>query len=141
MAETNQIKWFGVRPTSPVENIQVHPGIFEATVAGITRTHIAKSVEISNTTAIIHTVTAGKIFYLCGFTMSADGGIAKITHILVRNVADTTQYILGDLATAAQAPVETSLCISPPIPIAAGFDVVLVTDNTHAAAFIHGWEQ
>jgi len=141
MAEGNQVKWRGIRPVYPVENIQTHPGIFETTVAGITRTHIAKSVEIDNTTEVIHTVTAGKTFYLCGFAMSADSGVDKITCLEVRNAADVVQYCLGHLVTAALAVMQSSLAIIPPIPIAAGFDIALRTTNSDAHAFIHGWEQ
>ncbi len=141
MAESNQVKWRGIRNVSPVVNIQTSPGIFETTVSGVTRTHIAKSAEVNNTTTVLHVVAPGKIFYLCGFTVCINGGANKITHLEVRNVANAIQYILSDVATAATAAICSSLDIKPPIPIAAGFDIALETTNAHAAAFIHGWEQ
>jgi len=141
MAETNQINWRGVRPVSPVENLQTSVGIFETTVAGVTRTQINKSVEVNNTTVVIHTVTAGKTFYLVAAICSADAGIAKITHLAIRNAADTIQFIIFDFATAAQGIISDSVSFPVPIAIAAGWDIALITDNTHAGAFITGWEQ
>jgi hypothetical protein len=139
--EGNQVKWVGVRPVSPVENIQIHKGIFETTVAGVIRTHIAKSAEADVATVVVHTVTAAKIFYLCGFRISCDSGVGKVSHLSVRNVADTVQYELGCAVTTAQTSLTGSLNVDPPIPIAAGFDIAIITTASHASAFIHGWEQ
>ena len=141
MAEANQIKWVGVRPISPIENIQVHPGILETTVAGVTRTQIVKSVEVANTTTIIHTVTAGKTFYLCSVSCDSDSGVNKLTHLKVRNDSDVDQYIIIDHESAAQASVSGSLTFFPPITIPAGWDIVLETTATQGMGFIHGWEE
>ena len=141
MAIRNQLKWFGIRPTDPVENIQTHPGIFETIVSGVARVQVAKSVEVSNATSIIHTVTAGKIFYLCSVSCDSDSGVNKLTHLKVRNVSDVDQYIIIDHESAAQASISGSLSFSPPIAIPAGWDIVLQTTASQGMGFIHGWEQ
>ena len=141
MAEANQINVRGIVPSNPVENIQIHPGIFETSVAGVTRAQIVKSVEVSNATSIIHTVTAGKIFYLCSVSCDADSGINKLTHLKVRNGADVDQYIIIDHESAAQASISGSRSFFPPIAIPAGWDIVLQTTASQGMGFIHGWEQ
>ncbi|KKN33019.1 hypothetical protein LCGC14_0807880 [marine sediment metagenome] len=141
MAEQNQLNWRGIRPTYPVENIQTHPGPFETAVAGKARTQIVKSVEVANTTTIIHTVTAGKTFYLCSCSCSADTGINKLTHLKVRNASDTDQYTIIDHESSAQATIFGSLSFFPPISIPAGWDIVLTTNAAQGMGFIHGWEE
>ncbi len=141
MAETNQVNFRGIRPTNPVENIQVHPGVFETSIAGDTRTQIAKSNEVNNTTTILHTVTAGKTFHLCSCSLHVDAGANQFAHLIVRNDSDANQYFLVDLESAAQAPMHGSNTFFPPIAIPAGWDIVVDTDAVQAAGFVFGWEQ
>lgn len=141
MAETNRVLWRGIHPTSPVENIQVHPGTFEGSVAGITRVQIVKSVEVNNTTTIIHTVTSGKTFYLCSCSCDADSGSNKLTHLKVRNASDVDQYIIIDHESTAQSSINGSLTFFPPIAIPAGWDIVLETTAVQGMGFIFGWEE
>lgn len=141
MAETDQVKFRGIRPVQPLENIFTQIGANEVSSCGITRTIITKSLEVENTTAIIHTVTAGKTFYLCNAFICASSGVAKTNTLYVRNVADVTQYAIFCAETAAQQTINAFMPYNFPIPIAAGFDVVGFTDNTTMTIFIHGWEQ
>lgn len=141
MAETNKVLWRGIRPIHPLENIPVHKGPFETSVAGKTRTQITKSVEVNNGIQIIHTVSAGKTFHFCCCTCGADTGINKLTHLLVRNASDAVQYRIIDHESASQATVWGGLAFSPPIAIVAGWDIVLETTAAQGSAFIHGWEE
>ena len=141
MAEQNQIMWRGVRPVSPVENIPTSMGVFETSIAGVTRTQILKSAEANNETVIIHTVTAGKTFYLVAIGCGVDSGAAKYAHVLIRNASDVTVAILIDIHTTAQTAMNRTLQLPIPIVVEAGFDIIIITDNTHATCFILGWEQ
>ena len=141
MAEANQVKWVGIRPVIPTENIPVAMGAWETTVGGVARTQIIKSVEANNETKIIHTVTAGKTFYWVACGCGVDSGAAKYAHLLFRNVADATIAIIIDVHTTAQTAIDRTVSFPIPIVLLAGFDVVLVTDNPHCTAFILGWEQ
>ena len=141
MAEGNQIKWFGIRPVSPVENIPVSMGVFETVVAGITRTQIIKSGDANNETLVIHTVTAGKTFYFVCCGCGVDSGADKYAHVLLRNAADATIATIIDIHTTAQTAINRTVSFPIPIVLAAGFDVAVVTDNPHASVFVLGWEQ
>ena len=141
MAEGNQVNWRGIRPVSPVENIQIQMGAFETTVGGVTRVQVSKCENVNNDTAIIHTVTAGKVFYLCAVTMSSNPGVGDTCYIAVRNVADVIQYHLLYLVSSALQGRNSNLPLFMPIAIPAGYDIVLVSTNTDAHGFIAGWEQ
>ena len=141
MSEESQIKWYEIKPNRLLANVQTHPEPFKTSHFGATRTQIVKSVEVANGTTIIHTVTAGKIFYLCSCSCGADSGINKLTHLKVRNASDTDQYIIIDHESAAQATIHGDLTFFPPISIAAGWDIVLQTTAAQGMGFIHGWEE
>ncbi len=141
MAETNQLNVRGIRPSHPVENIQVHPGIFETSVAGVARAQIIKSNEVNNTTTILYTVRAGKTLYLCSCSLHVNAGINQFAHLLVRNISDVVQYFIIDLESAVQTPMHGSNTFYPPIVILAGWDIVVDTDAPQAAGLIFGWEQ
>jgi len=139
--ELNQVKWVGVRPVYPTENIQIQMGAFETTVGGVTRVQVNKSVIVNNTTTIIHTVTAAKVFYMVAVALCANPGVGKLSSISVRNAADVTQYTLLHLESSALQGRESSLPIFMPIAVPALYDIVLVCTNTDAHGFISGWEQ
>lgn len=141
MAEGNEVKWRGVRPTNPVENLFFQLGAPSLTEGGVTREFIQKSAELINNQVVIHTVTAGKIFYLCSATISVDSALGNTTMLYVRNVADTVLYRIFDFRITNAAPNNNSVSFNPPIPIQAGFDIVAITTSPLASAFIHGWEQ
>jgi hypothetical protein len=141
MSEANQTKWVGIRPINPIENIFTQVGAPSTTEGGKTRVFISKSVEVNNTTTIIHTVTAAKTFYLCSCSCSANSGVSKLSHLKVRNATDVDQYIILDFESAAASAIGGSLTFNPPLAIIAGFDIVLTTDNAHASGFIYGWEE
>lgn len=141
MTEANQVLWRGVRNVSPLTNLHTAQGVFETSVDGVTRTQINKSVEIDDTTGVIHTVTGGKTFYLVAATCSAGSGAAKVTHLIIRNDSDVEQFTIFDFATAAAGSLASAVCFPTPILITAAWDIVLITTNDHAAGFITGWEQ
>jgi len=141
MAEGNQVKWVGIQPIQPLENIPVSMGAWETTVSGVARTQIIKSVEANNETKIIHTVTADKTFYFVCCGCGCDSGAGKYVHVLIRNVADATIAIIIDIHTTAQTAIARTVPFPIPIVLLSGFDVVMITDNPHATAFVLGWEQ
>jgi len=139
--EPDQVKWVGVRPVYPTENIQIQMGAFETTVGGVTRVQINKSVIGNNNTTIIHTVTAGKVFYLCAVTFSGNPQAGGTSDLFIRNVADVAQYTILHSHTAAVDGRDSAMPLFMPIAIPAGYDIVLTTTNTAAHVFIAGWEQ
>lgn len=141
MVEDNQVKWRGIRPVEPLENIQVHLGPWEGQVGSKSRVQIKKSVEGNNNTTIIHTVTSGKKFYLCSCHCAGDNGNNQETHLSVRDDGDTLQYAIIGFTASAATPMNEALTFNPPLEIAAGFDVVLITDAGHADGFVFGWEE
>ena len=139
--EGNQVKWVGIRPVYPTENIQIQMGAFETTVGGVTRVQVNKCANVNDDTAIIHTVTADKVFYLCGVTMSSNPGVGDTCRIAVRNGADVEQYCLLYLVSSALQGRNSNLPLFMPIAIPAGYDIVLTSTNSDAHGFITGWEQ
>lgn len=122
--EPNRVKWVGVRPG--------HDGI-----------QVMKSASKGNGTLILHTVTAGMIFYLTFFTFNlyatSTGHSAKL---LVRDDEDVDQYNISTAAVSAIRYVLQACNINPPIEIPAGYDICLVSNNAALTVYasIHGWE-
>lgn len=168
MAEHNQTKWRGIR------NIPGDPGIeirqdtaadFNATVFlgttdrqlltnikantrslnGDTGTQIHQEATQSGAgTAIVHTVTAGKTFYLTLTHFEGEASAAnKLVTLSIRNDSDVTQFTLSShtLSTLNETLSE-NFAFTPPMKIAAGWDIVVTAvANSVSRAFVHGWEE
>ena len=141
MAEANQVKWVGIRPVSPVENIQTHPGPFEATVAGVTRAQIIKYKSATATEAIIHTVTAGKTFYMTSCSISLRHTAADDAFIRIRNASDVEVTRILHISANANSAGNSAKSFPMPISIAAGYDITTKADNGAATGSIEGWEE
>lgn len=123
--EPNQVLWRGVRPA--------HNG-----------TQIAKDKTITNGTAIVHTVTAAKTFFLTAATFSVFGSAAaQRGELFVRDADDLNPYLIFLLGLGAAGHFSEGLPFNPPLEIPAGYDVCIFSNdaNLGAAAFIHGWEE
>ncbi len=141
MSETNQVKWVGIRPIQPLENIQTHLGPFEISVAGVTRTQITKSVLPSAGYTIVHTVTAGKTLYLVSSAVGLIAGASNICSLHVRNGADAIQYYLARYLCTAESPIAVTATYPVPISIQATFDIVYYAGTVDGFCHILGWEQ
>ncbi|MFH0772545.1 MAG: hypothetical protein V1933_08005 [Candidatus Omnitrophota bacterium] len=88
---------------------------------------------------IIHTVTAGKTFYLTSLTTVGQG---VSTIVRVRDAADVTLY---ELARFYQGGAFPPACrdFPTPIKILSGYDIVLVNDSPGPTGYacINGWEE
>ena len=97
-------------------------------------------VQVGIGTAIIHTVTAGKVFELSSATIGGYVEQNSIVALLVRNVADEEQYRISILGITGCS--QESYIFPTPISIPAGWDVCLYQQaGTNSFAFIHGKEK
>lgn len=123
--EANQVKWVGIRPGHNGEQIAKH--------------HVAV-----NTTAIIHTVTSGKTFYLSSASYMIYYTGAGFAIMSVRDLSDVAVYHLGMGYKAANDPTITlPISFPQPLEIPAGYDIYLqsLAADLHVFGFIHGWEE
>ena len=106
-------------------------------------TRIEKSAEATNATVILHTVTAGKTFHLTGASLCESSTAAGNAELIVRNVADVTQYMIFKLRGQGAASYHaTSLPFFCAVKIPAGYDIVVNSNPAGMVAngFICGWE-
>ncbi len=141
MAEKNQVKWVGIQPIQPIENLQVSLGKFETTVAGVTRAQVTKSANVANGAAVLYTVTAGKTLYLVNAFLAHSGAAASGARMEVRNGADTTQYSIIDLTHSGACHHASEQVFPVPLVLPAGWDIYFIASPGTAYAFIHGWEE
>lgn len=141
MSESNQVKWVGVRPINPLENIQVHLGPFETSVCGTTRTQILKHGSATADTVILHTVTTGKTLYITSCCISLYSAARGVSSILIRDTDDTTVAEILCCETNAAGENTNSQSFIMPIKVLAGYDVVATTDAGTVHGTIQGWEE
>ena len=123
--EPNRVKWVGVRPG--------HEG-----------TQIVKANHTGPGLAIIHTVTAGKTFFLTGVSCYSHAGAAiAIGSVAVRNGADVYQYALIGLGAPINNRVGAAISLWPPIEIPAGWDVYVDCGGAGSdnSGTVFGWEE
>ena len=123
--EPNQVNWLGVRPA--------HLG-----------TQISKSVEdVNNTTAIIHTVTAGKTLFLvsCRLMVTATGAGSIL--LRVRDDEDTFLYTIDRFYAPINGTWSSPTYFFPPLEIPAGYDIFVLSSalNCFGHSHIFGWEE
>lgn len=133
--EDNQVKWRGIRLAGGETFLPVDSFV-------CTGTQIAKDNTADNDTAIIHTVTADKIFYLNNVSLSCHGAANAIIHLGVRDDEDAHQYYLIAIQYKLGQPANTAFPFSVCLKIAAGWDIVVISDTANAIAhgFVHGHE-
>ncbi len=111
---------------------------------GDTGTQITKYATATNATAIIHTVTAGKTFYLSGWALGTNGGASGPVSILIRDDSDVAVYYPCRMyQSAANNGVSDAKANIPPIKIPADYDICAVggAASLSALAMIEGWEE
>lgn len=123
--EGNRARWVGTRPAHYGEQV-------------------AKHATGSNATTIIHTVTAGKMFFLTIVTAGwRTNGTAVWIGVQVRNDADVLQYYIFDLPCNNIWNGSIAIPLDPPLEIPAGWDVCVVGNGAgnEMTAFVGGWEE
>ena len=123
--EPNQVAWVGVRPA--------HRGA-----------QVVKSNTAINNTAIIHTVTAGKVFFMTLASWAINASVAGGNcFVEVRNGLDVSQYKVMNIIIDVANQFTSSLTFWPPIEIPAGWDVTCRSGvgTLDIRAFIFGWEE
>ncbi len=108
---------------------------------GDTGSQVAKSVAANSGTTIIHTVTAGKAFYLDSVALSHDGFGTGTCNLFIRNGSDVLTVELLWLCSAANVIRDRQNQYKYPIKITAGYDICLGVGGVTAHACITGWEE
>lgn len=128
MPEGNQVKWVGIRPTDPEENIPIKAGL---------KTDIAKSNSVSNGVANIHIVTTGKTLNLTAarFFVRNTSGATGTARMEVRNASGVVQYDLFALDCQTGVDVASSLSIFPPLEISADWDIQVRSGQANVGVF------
>lgn len=123
--EGNKVKWVGVRPAHRGEQV-------------------VKSVDnVTNTTTILYTVTAGKVFCLCSARINGYATTTGVIKLLVRDADDTIQYTIMRWQQVATSSKLEWGSFWPPLEIPADYDVCLLSssNNCYVHGFIFGWEE
>jgi len=106
-------------------------------------TQIAKSDSASNATVVLHTVTAGKTFYLTGANFLIYCTVAGTAFDFpVTNAADAIQYSLIKGIYMANVSIISPLYYSPPLEIPEGWKIKLISSdaNIQLWASVFGYE-
>lgn len=136
LKETNQVRMVGVIPSRNASPIPVGKIPDDAT-------QVTKRGSATNTTTVIHPVTASKTFYLSTLIFFADVTAAGYTaEIFVTNGQGATQYNLIYLTCRAVGQIGTSPSFNPPLEIPAGWDICAKSNGTQIVCdgFVHGYE-
>jgi len=123
--EPNQVKWVGVRPA--------HNG-----------TQIAKQATAIDQTTVLHTVTSGKTLFIATLIIEFDSTVSGVVgNVRVRDTSDVTMFDIVTCVMREATQELLSIPFNPPLEIAEGYDIVLVSNNSsmRTIGFIHGWEE
>lgn len=123
--EPNMARWLGVRPA--------HNG-----------TQVAKYASAINTTAIVYTVTAGKVLHLFHAEVWIAVAAAGQGFLLVRNAADVAQYYFLPILCAAAVMHPCGVAnFYPPVEIPEGWDICVVSSAAvlSVTGEIFAWEE
>lgn len=141
MPETNQLNFRGILPVQPLENINTHPGPWETSVAGETRTQIIKDARVSGTELSFFTVTSGKKLYITSCSLSHSHTAASLAYIRIRDASDVQVTRLLTAELAGSGSLMSAVTFPMPISVDASFDITVFVDNGIANATFQGWEQ
>lgn len=121
--EPNHVLWRGVRPAHDGEQVYVDKAIVDGT-------------------AVLYTVAAGKIFYLCSWTASgyfvAPGGHGILS---VYDAVPAEDFRITILRTALTFGHQLSGNFWPPLEVPATYSIRIFASNANVTMYgsIHGW--
>ena len=121
--EPNQVKWQGVRP-------------------GHNGTQVLADGQCDNSTIILYTVPAGKVFYWCGWNMIAYGpAAAGDSYLYIYTAVPAIWRRIQRFFYAITDSRALSKSYWPPLEIPEGYSIRLVSTVVgHALqGSIHGW--
>lgn len=105
---------------------------------------VTKEAIADNSTVIVYTVTTGKTFYLCSYTLTAtnSGAMTNNARLFVRNGGDVVQYHMELMFVLQPQCIRASMAFPVPVEIPAEYDVVVQSQLTDlkVRAFIFGYE-
>jgi len=156
--EANQIRWVGIRPTNPAENIpvdikaasvgvpilapaaqnvfQCEPGPWAVTRSGVTRSQAIVSVNAAGT---MYTVPANSTLYITGLSISLAHTAAAAAAVGIYTSASV--FIVDLLSVRISASGQSSLAQACPMPlvVTTGKIIKLATTAGDAYGALHGW--
>lgn len=139
--ESDLLKWVGVRPVRPVQNIYTSMGKFDTVLDGVTRTQVIKRTTATAGTVILHTVTAGKKLFLTTFACATSPQASTVLQLTIRDSSDALVTIICELRATAETAPSQSLAFPMPLVIPAGYDIVLTSGVGFVIGAITGWEE
>lgn len=122
--EDNRVKWIGVRPAHGGEQI-------------------AKYATANNNTVAIHTVSAGKILYLCSVWTYVDTPQAGFVQVRIDTGGGALWLpLISDHVATSDTKAAQWRTFWPPIEVPSGYviEVQSTTVNDRSAG-IFGWEE
>lgn len=135
--ESNEVRMTGVLPSQGADPIPVG----KIPDGG---TQVVKDAAVANSTATIHTVTAGKTLHLTLIIYEArnDNVATKNTLLYVTDGDDNTQYYLNGLSLQTTSQLKYPMPFNPPLEIIAGWKIKIISDANDCVVrgFIHGYE-
>lgn len=139
MGEANEVKWVGVRPTDPAEDIPVTLD-GEELVVGMPAGALAKSLWglANNTVVNLYNVPAGKTLYLCTTIIVVNNLTAGNARGEVR-IYNTVPAIDTYLQGCEIGPNQLSnipMQFIPPMPVITGYSVRVSSNATNC--FVSG---
>jgi len=94
------------------------------------RTQILDNDTAENTTTVIYTVPANKIFHLIETSLSCDSGAIGFAKAAIRNDSDVIQRYINCIKVGAVATAVKADHFNPgfPVELLAGWDIVVSSD-------------
>ena len=123
--EPNELRWYGSRPA--------HKG-----------TQILKENDAENETTIVHTVTTGKVLYLCSMILGYYAIAAGYAYGRIRDDSDeTVTTVFIDTIQAGSDGKGTFASFWPPMEIPASYDIIVISSavGLKPNLTIFGWEE
>ena len=121
--EPNRARWVGVRPGHDGEQVMILGAIV-------------------NATAIVYTVPAGKMLYLCEWMLADMDNATGAMYFSIRNVADVwVRDLAGIRIVVASSWISDHGNAWPPIEVPAGYDLYAYSSGAGLTArcSAHGW--
>ena len=161
--EQNQIRWVGVRPTDPPENIpvniaaanadvpikspafqsviQIEPGPWDTVRSGVTRTQIIVGDLSGTANKVLHTVTAGKTLHIVSLWAIVNHTANVVARFRITTGGGTEVSILFAIGSIANIYKNASCTFPMPIKVQAGYKLDFFGGTAGSYSGFSGWEE
>ena len=152
MPEGNMIKWVGIRPTDPAEDIpitQTDPSKLKATIQeplNVTPkrkegSQVTRISGVQNGLSVIYTVPSGHKLYLCTIVLSCIASSTGHGRLGLRNENDVVLFNISWIQKSANDGHSVSIPFNPPMEIPSDYDIFVQSYQTgfNIYGFIFGY--